>query len=268
MAPEQVEAESIDGRTDLFSLGGVMYTMATGRPPFRAELTMAVLRRICEDTPRPIREINADLPDWFEAIVEKLLAKPVDERFQSASEVSDLLASCLAHLQQPHAIALPESVRQLSRKKRSRPGLARSFAALAGLFCLAVVGWFVFFPPQDDRQSTEVAMPAEFDAGIDSTPAQPAVTVLPEPTAPVVVETEWSDLLDGEVRAIHEQLDQWEGSEPSSPPIKSISVDDSLGEIDLLLQQLEQQPQLQQPQLQQPEQQPGKTEYFGRPTSK
>jgi serine/threonine protein kinase len=55
MAPEQARCEPIDHRVDLFGLGGVMYAMCTGHPPFRAETAMAVLRRVCEDAPRSIR---------------------------------------------------------------------------------------------------------------------------------------------------------------------------------------------------------------------
>ena len=57
MAPEQAQGEALDHRADLFSLGSVLYTMASGRPPFRAATTIAVLKRVAEDTPRPIREI-------------------------------------------------------------------------------------------------------------------------------------------------------------------------------------------------------------------
>ena len=62
MAPEQARGEALDHRADLFSLGSVLYAMCTGRPPFRAENTLAVLKRVCEDTPRPIREINPEVP--------------------------------------------------------------------------------------------------------------------------------------------------------------------------------------------------------------
>src|SRR5262249_24378813 len=57
MAPEQTVGDSIDHRADLFSLGSVLYTMCSGRPPFRATTSMATLKRVAEDTPRPIREI-------------------------------------------------------------------------------------------------------------------------------------------------------------------------------------------------------------------
>jgi uncharacterized protein (TIGR03067 family) len=110
MAPEQAAAESVDHRADLFSLGSVMYAMCTGHPPFRASGTMAVLKRVCEDTPRPIREVNPDIPDWLCNIISKLHAKKPAERFQAAQEVADLLGQHLAHEQQPTQVPLPPPV--------------------------------------------------------------------------------------------------------------------------------------------------------------
>jgi formylglycine-generating enzyme required for sulfatase activity/serine/threonine protein kinase len=94
MAPEQAKGEPLDHRADLFSLGSVLYAMLSGRPPFRANSTPAVLKRVADDTPRPIREIIPEVPVWFCRIVEKLHAKDPAERFQSAREVADLLADC------------------------------------------------------------------------------------------------------------------------------------------------------------------------------
>jgi len=68
MSPEQAQGHSLDDRSDLFSLGSVLYTMCAGRPPFRAETAVAMLRRVTDDDPRPLCEINADIPDWLEAI--------------------------------------------------------------------------------------------------------------------------------------------------------------------------------------------------------
>src|SRR5262249_43190413 len=98
MAPEQARGEKLDQRADLFSLGSVLYQMAAGRPPFRANTTVAVLKRVAEDTPRDIREIIPETPQWLCDIIAKLHAKDPDERFQSAREVADLLADCEAQL--------------------------------------------------------------------------------------------------------------------------------------------------------------------------
>ncbi|MDB5391282.1 MAG: serine/threonine protein kinase [Planctomycetaceae bacterium] len=108
MAPEQARGEPVDHRADLFSLGSVMYTMCSGHPPFRAETTLAVLRRICEETPRPLRETNPDIPDWLQAVISKLHARDSANRFQSAAEVATLLEQYLAHLQQPLVNPLPQ----------------------------------------------------------------------------------------------------------------------------------------------------------------
>ena len=99
MSPEQARGEAVDHRSDLFSLGSVLYTMCAGRPPFRAETTMGLLRRIIDVDPRPLREVNADIPGWLAAIIEKLHLKQADDRFDLAGELADLLEGCLTHVQ-------------------------------------------------------------------------------------------------------------------------------------------------------------------------
>jgi formylglycine-generating enzyme required for sulfatase activity len=98
MSPEQARGNSLDHRSDLFSLGSVLYVMCTGRPPFRASNTYAVIKRVAEDDPRPIREVILDVPDWLCRIVARLHAKDPADRFQTAREVADLLADCEAKL--------------------------------------------------------------------------------------------------------------------------------------------------------------------------
>src|SRR5262249_27688710 len=133
MSPEQARGESIDHRSDLFSLGSVLYTLCAGHPAFRAEGTMAVLTRVCEDAPRPIRESNPDVPQWLCAVVDRLLAKNPKDRFQSAAEVADLLGRFLAHLEQPDAIPPPPPVAGAGARapRRRRALLAAGVAALA-----------------------------------------------------------------------------------------------------------------------------------------
>jgi eukaryotic-like serine/threonine-protein kinase len=133
MSPEQARGEPIDHRTDLFSLGSVLYALCTGRPPFRADSTMAVLRRVSDQSPRPIRELNPEIPDWLAAIVAKLHAKDPAERFQTAEEVADLLGRCLVYLREPTRHPLPFPV---SRPRKSR----RRLAIAAGLAILTLCG--------------------------------------------------------------------------------------------------------------------------------
>ncbi len=107
MSPEQARGEAVDGRSDLFSLGSVLYAICAGRPPFRAETTYGVMRRITDDEPTPIREVNSEIPGWLCLIIAKLMSKPAVDRFASAAEVSELFEKCLAHVQQPAAVPLP-----------------------------------------------------------------------------------------------------------------------------------------------------------------
>ncbi|HEX5103086.1 MAG TPA: serine/threonine-protein kinase, partial [Pirellulaceae bacterium] len=99
MSPEQAKGEAIDQRSDLFSLGSVLYAMCTGQSPFRGSTTLGVIKRVCEDEPTPIRELNADIPEWLCGIVKRLHAKRPDERYQTAAEVAEDLRRGLALVQ-------------------------------------------------------------------------------------------------------------------------------------------------------------------------
>lgn len=143
MSPEQARGESIDHRSDLFSLGSVLYMMCAGHSPFRAETTFGILRRITDNQPRPLREINPDVPEWLCAIIEKLHAKEPSERFQSAEEVAELLEGCLAHVQQPSAMPLPEAVTALGPIKTRRPPIGKLIAAAAFVLAIVFAGVFV-----------------------------------------------------------------------------------------------------------------------------
>jgi hypothetical protein len=98
MSPEQANGEPIDPRSDLFGLGSVLYEMCTGRPAFRSPTTAAVIRRVCDEAPRPIREVNPDVPEPLCRLIERLHAKRPADRPASAQEVADLLAGLLADL--------------------------------------------------------------------------------------------------------------------------------------------------------------------------
>ena len=146
MSPEQVRGEAIDERSDLFGLGCVLYGLCTGHPPFRSETSYAVLRRITDDTPRPIREINPNVPPWLEQIVMKLLAKSADDRYESADQVAELLEDCLAHVQQPTTTPLPESLRTTNTNTFLKK-LVNSFGAgnppIGKIVAAAAFGFFL-----------------------------------------------------------------------------------------------------------------------------
>jgi tRNA A-37 threonylcarbamoyl transferase component Bud32 len=141
MAPEQAAGEPIDARTDLFSLGSVLYELCTGRPAFRAPTTLAVMKRVSEETPRPIREVNPDIPESVCRLIERLHAKKAADRPASAMEVADLLAQLLADLQQPgsagHVAKVPKSPPASASMK---PAPRRWLWAAAALVLFAGLG--------------------------------------------------------------------------------------------------------------------------------
>ena len=94
-----------------------MYAMCCGHPPFRSETPYGILRRITDHEARPLRELNADIPAWLEGLIGKLLQKSPDKRPSSASEVASLLKDCLAHVQQPQHVPLPNGLARSSHRR-------------------------------------------------------------------------------------------------------------------------------------------------------
>jgi len=139
MSPEQASGQSVDPRSDLFSLGSVIYFMCTWRPPYRADSPMAVLNRICNEPHQPVDEVNSDVPLELAELVDRLLAKDPARRYASAAEVESRCAILLSDLQQGR--------RFRRRRKRRFQWLSRLFsrrAATVGgaaLGCMLLGAW-------------------------------------------------------------------------------------------------------------------------------
>jgi uncharacterized protein (TIGR03067 family) len=155
MSPEQAQGEAVDGRSDLFSLGCVLYEMASGVSPFRADSTMATLRRLIDEPPQALVSLNPELPPWFVAIVDRLLEKDPSRRFSSAKEVSELLEGCLAHVQQPTNVPLPAGVpvvKPIAPAARPAPRWSkrRRFGTIAAVLLLLLGGFAAFLALTDE----------------------------------------------------------------------------------------------------------------------
>jgi serine/threonine-protein kinase len=121
--------------------------MCTGQLPFGADSPLAVMRRVCDERPRPIRSLAPGVPPWLAAIVETLLAKDPAARFGSAADLADLLAGCLAHVRQKGAVPLPPAVHRLVRVRHRR----RAGAAAAGLVLMLGLAGAGLFPWATER---------------------------------------------------------------------------------------------------------------------
>jgi serine/threonine-protein kinase len=91
MSPEQVDGLDVDHRSDLFSLGVVLYEMATGRRPFRGDTAARLIASILRDDPEPLTELRAELPRQLDRIIRHALEKDPDRRFQTALDMRNEL---------------------------------------------------------------------------------------------------------------------------------------------------------------------------------
>ena len=120
MSPEQVAGRTLDGRSDLFSLGIVLYELLTGDKPFTGDTISAIIYAITHSAHKPISEFKQDIPACCQAMVDKLLAKELNDRFDSAAELSKALEACMAELPS----SSPEAIVETGRPQDPDPGPA------------------------------------------------------------------------------------------------------------------------------------------------
>jgi len=148
MSPEQASDDSLDGRSDIYSLGIVLYEMLTGSPPFDGDSSAAILAQQLTEAPEPIRRHRPDVPEEMAVVLDRMLQKDRGKRFQMASEVSRALVG-----------ALPTAARDRVRiplRRRLRSMFYRSLVGLSVAGCLlsiafaggaAAVAYYVFSKP-------------------------------------------------------------------------------------------------------------------------
>jgi hypothetical protein len=165
MSPEQARGDLVDHRSDLFSFGGMLYAMATGRPPFRGTAPLSVLRNVCEQSPTPVHRIVESLPAWFDRLVMWLLEKRPEDRPDQASFVADLLQRALAHVQHPHAYALPRELLTRGDRRSIRvAATALGSIALAISVGFAAARWRPFAnTPSEDASVAIQRSPTDAD---------------------------------------------------------------------------------------------------------
>jgi serine/threonine protein kinase len=139
MSPEQVGGQQVDERTDLFSLGCVLYAMIVGRSPFQGTHALDAARKIMDETPLPLDEANPDVPPFLAETVDKLLAKNPAQRFASATEVADLFNHYITLLNQTRTDELDVVLRGESLKSSATPSKSRASLWIVLAVLIAIV---------------------------------------------------------------------------------------------------------------------------------
>ncbi len=129
MSPEQARGFSVDPRSDIFSLGVVLYELLTSHAPFKGESTAALIKAILRDTPPPLETYSVGMPEKVQTIIDKTLHKDRTQRYQTAT---DLLVDLKAVSQQPEFALRPEASTSASERqghstvsgKRTMPSIA------------------------------------------------------------------------------------------------------------------------------------------------
>ncbi|MDZ4689449.1 MAG: serine/threonine-protein kinase [Planctomycetaceae bacterium] len=141
MAPEQTVGDDADPRSDLFSLGAILYEMCAGEPPFKGNSALVILKQISEAKHRPVRELNPAVPEWLAFTIDRLLAKKPEDRIQTAAQLAELFefewALIKATSEEVPQVCQIEQRREQVRNRWIAAGIGATFLTfglLGGLF--------------------------------------------------------------------------------------------------------------------------------------
>jgi serine/threonine protein kinase len=194
MAPEQAQGKAVDGRSDIYSLGVVLYELLTGRPPYEAETPFAVVLMHINDPLPPPRSANPDISEPLERVVLKAMAKDPDQRFETAGAMAEALQNAQKETEETLVVPDSTTATQDPQTLQDTPATAptenpqrRSLApllivggAVVLLLCLLAGGGLIvvgILASSDDTAATTFATGEPTEIAVESTTSSSQETV-------------------------------------------------------------------------------------------